>query len=40
MPAKSYVIALEEHYQDAELKAIGGLGRPSGLPPSGSTSFL
>src|SRR5271155_5184837 len=32
MPAKkSYVIALEEHYQDTELKTIGGLGRPSAL---------
>src|SRR5438034_10015072 len=26
MAAKSYIIALEEHYQDAELKQLGGPG--------------
>jgi len=40
MATKPYIIALEEHYQDAELKQLGGLGRPSGLDSGASAHIV
>src|SRR5581483_3474273 len=40
MPKKPYIVALEEHYQDPEVKALGGLGRPGGSDAGASAHLI